>query len=201
MTVSPPIHCLVQYRSEKLIRYALSYVFIDSDFARRISNAMRLIQFSDAHANDAVSLAFCVSAMEALLCNPWDSRPRIRKSEQLRKRIPALLQAGQDSPDFDSSVDALYEARSRCLHGSSMSSDPELVLETRRLVAAILRATLEWAIHKSDEPQNVSADDWITELQVATAGERQPIPGVTKDLAKHFTDFHRVFLSRLKPEA
>jgi hypothetical protein len=189
----PPVTWLMSENVSDLLRYAISYLFTDSDFARRIKNALELTHYADTHANEAIALSFCVSALEALLCDKKDKKVR-----QLQERIPALLQATTTlAKESAPAVKRLYNARSSCLHGSRLSTESGHTIAARRLAAAVVRGALEWAIHNGDNPWDTSDKDWLQELRRATVhGKVCKVAGVTPELAEHLDEFQRVFRQR-----
>jgi hypothetical protein len=191
------------------LNFAAAHLFIKSPFARRIRNALELTVHADNAVtnNTTVALSICVSALEALLCNDCrDSRGRReKKTPQLKLRIPAVLQADQKlSDDFACAFDNLYDVRSRYFHGDYTPSEVELsrnVPFVRRLIAAVLRGALEWAVHKTNTPEQVNETEWRKELEAATRNLNYHVAGVTKDLAEHLRAFTNVFgKDRLKAE-
>jgi hypothetical protein len=177
----------------EVLNYGVAFIFVDSHFARRIRNALELTSHAD-QTTGAVALSLCVSALEALLCSGT-----VKKLEQLKWRIPAALHADQKlADDSVGAIRALYDQRSRCLHGERISNQGDMARDlpvVRRLVAAVLRAALEWAVQKNDGPERTDESEWRKELEAATKNPKQlgHIAGVTEDLAEHLRAFANVF--------
>jgi hypothetical protein len=172
--------------------YAAACILIDTDFARRINNSLELTSHADNMTNNSIALSLCVSSLEALLCCEDKNE---RNSEQLQKRIPALLQADQKLAENSGiAIRALYKVRNRCLHGQEVSTQHD-VNAVRRLVAAVLRGVLEWAVHRNDDPVQTDDFEWRKELEVATTDKKdvKHLEGVTKGLVDHLLEFTSVF--------
>jgi hypothetical protein len=182
------------------LKYAVAFLFIDSPFAQRIKLALELTSNADSVANRAIALSLCLSSLEALLCK--EDRDK-KNSTQVRERVPAVLQADQKlAEEAGEAIRMLYRVRNRCLHGQEVSTQHG-VSAVRRLVGAILRGVLEWAVYTSDDAANLDDDEWIQELEAAATTPNRPaqIAGITKDLVEHLQTFTNVFgKDRLKAE-
>src|SRR5262249_19099382 len=104
------------------------------------------------------------------------------------------------------SIEALYNIRSRCLHGAIPSDESVLAEDldvVKQLLAAMLRAVLEWAVFKHVRTDEHADSEWSMELERATINKEKisRIPGVTIDLVEHLKTFVEVFRrDRLKAE-
>jgi hypothetical protein len=113
----------------------------------------------------------------------------------LQKRIPALLQADQNLAENSGiAIRALYGVRNRCLHGQDVSTHHDVNV-VRRLVAAVLRGVLEWAVHRNDNPAQADDSEWRKDLEAATTNQKEikHVTGVTTELVGHLLEFANVF--------
>lgn len=101
---------------------------------RRLSIAVRLLADADQQASDAIRLALCVAALEALLGEKGGEL-----AHTLADRIAVLLE-----PELSNRVNAfdfvkrLYRLRSEVLHGSRIEGDKQEANRARRLAAGVL---------------------------------------------------------------
>ncbi|MCH8967786.1 MAG: hypothetical protein IIA66_01565 [Planctomycetes bacterium] len=129
----------------KLIPDCLAAYFSDTpqkkkdSMDRRIRNAVHLLVEADRQEHDAVGLALCMSAAEALIGKKGpeiagmiaDSAATILEPE-LARRAAAVAK-----------IKKLYNARSMLLHGSSVAGEPRARQEARLLASSLLIAMLE----------------------------------------------------------
>jgi hypothetical protein len=188
----PPIDWLYSREVARLLDRALTCIFVDSDFASRVKNALWMLHYSDAHSNDAISLSFCVSALEAIHSDaPYDVK------KQLIPRVPALLQSAPAlASESEKAIRVLYSARSACLHGSGFFAKPGHLLAARRLAAAVLRGMLEWSLNRKNSKHSLPSDEeWVAVLPQVNADLHalSAVPGVTPELSEHLEQFQKLF--------
>jgi hypothetical protein len=106
---------------------------------RRLRNAIGLLIEADRQQNDAVGLALCFSAVEALLCNQTEGIVK-----NLSENAAVLLEANPARRLAAAiAIARLYSLRSRVLHGSDIDQSEEPRMQSRVLAAAVLAAILE----------------------------------------------------------
>lgn len=128
----------------RFLRNCLDAVFADvatkkDSVQRRIKIGVRLIVEGMEQSENAVGLALCVSAIEAMLC---------RRSENVAatfaENMAVLLE-----PDPQFRLDAerwckrLYDLRSQVLHGSSIDLSADEMSEAQMASVAVLKAYIE----------------------------------------------------------
>jgi hypothetical protein len=179
-----------------VLDFGAGCLFIDkSPFAHRVRNALELAYQADNIGNKHLALSLCVSALEALLCTRSGG-----KVEQLKRRIPAVLQASQSlADDARDSVELLYDMRSRCLHGGEVGLDETQLQRdlpiVRRLLSAVLRGSLEWAVNENCPVAEIDDTDWTKVLKTATKDQNciQAVAGITRQLSEHLQAFTSAF--------
>ena len=188
---TPPFSWLMAIQPH--IALVLKCHYTHTDFAVRVNHAIELAQCAEVHPNKAIAISFCVSAIEALLCEGVEE-----KGAQLRNRIPALLHfqgKGKEFRSINKAIIALYDIRSQAVHGSRLRATQEQLQSTTRLLSAILRGVLEWAVHASDESDLPEEQEWAAELRKATTDPKNlgKLAGVTIELSEHMNLFVKSF--------
>ncbi|MBI3468596.1 MAG: hypothetical protein HY000_36805 [Planctomycetes bacterium] len=106
---------------------------------RRLRNALHLLVEADHQRHDAVRLALCVAAMEALACEGTENI-----STTLAENVATLLEPkGEARPDAVAFVKKLYDARSKTLHGEKLEHEEKMREHARVVAAALMKAILE----------------------------------------------------------
>jgi hypothetical protein len=123
------------------IQSCTSWVFdtppTDDTYHQRVTNAIRLLTESDAQSNNAVGLALCMAALEALI----GIRGR-GLTGRLAQGVGILLEPDKSSRDLaEDYLRKLYEIRCCVLHGQRI--EDEL---TGRKDARVLAAGLHYAV-------------------------------------------------------
>jgi len=131
---------------------------------RRIRNALCLLMESDRQKNQAVHLALCFAAIEALICDKKDGI-----ADRLSQNVATLLQ-----PDSNERIAAikkvkkLYDLRSRVLHGAKTEIDAGFEQQARTLAAGVFMAVLEWRMFvKRMGEQNKHVAEFFDALEEA----------------------------------
>jgi hypothetical protein len=120
------------------------------------------------------------------------------KGAQLRNRIPAVLQfqgKGKEFRAINKAIISLYDIRSQAVHGARLHATEEQLVSVTRLLSAVFRGVLEWAVHTAGEAVVPKEQEWIAELHKATSDPKNlgTLPGVTKELCEHMKLFVKSF--------
>lgn len=165
--------------------------FASSEFPGRIKIATLFAHYAEMAANNSVAISFCVAAIEAILC-----RPKEKKTAVLQQRLPAVLCVEESKWDeYELAIANMYNVRSLCFHGTSIAATEVQVVAVKRLLAAIIRAALEWWTHRSKVLSTPSDSDWFAAIpdKKHRAGRYVEPTGVTRQLSEHLAEVKRVF--------
>jgi hypothetical protein len=173
-----------------VLEYGAAYLFVEnSSFANRLRTALELTSHAESASNTTVVLSLYVSALEALLCS---EDKKAKNSEQLKRRIPALLHANRLAGDTEDALRSLYKVRNRCMHGQDVSTSKD-VSAVQLLFAAVFRATLEWSVHNYSSAESADDRHWIKALKSAVNDSDRIFAGITKELSEYLHAFTAVF--------
>jgi hypothetical protein len=129
----------------------------------RLRNAMRFLIEADRQEHDAVGLALCFAAIEAIACNPKE-----KVVLQIKQRGSVLLEGSADCRDGAAGVlGALYDIRCRCMHGELRTGSRRERLEAMLVAAASLFAAMGWFGSVVDRGGKPLTDDFMRALDDA----------------------------------
>jgi len=117
---------------------AIRLALIDSSnkdtFERRIANAARLLVEADHQSNHAIGLALCITAIDALL-GKSGAESSIRLADAVAGLLEPEVVARRRATEY---FLALYNLRSRVLHGESLKETDDLRKEARLVAIHVL---------------------------------------------------------------
>jgi hypothetical protein len=107
---------------------------------RRIRNAVHLLVASDVQHNDDVGAALSVTAIEALLGENVEGISQ-RLADNVAVFLEPELPRRQKAAEF---VKALYNKRSRVLHGEKIEEGEHIRLQSRQLATGVLQGMITY---------------------------------------------------------
>ncbi len=127
----------------------------------RIRNAVRLAVAATEQAESGMDLALTIAAVEALVCQKSQN-----VADELARNVAAILVSNADDrKQAIVRVKALYNTRSRVLHGEKIHASEWDAQEARVLLLGLLRAAIEWRRMRSRLGLNEEQfSDWINAI-------------------------------------
>lgn len=168
---------------KRMITRGLDLYFLPWDrkdtLQRRLRNALHFMAESDGQTQPAVKLALSFAAIEAMVC-----RKREGIVDELSRSVATLLQHdSRQRLKAIRAVKALYNTRSKILHGEQTEAEGEEEQEVRLLSGGVFRAVLEWEdFSRRLEGETTDRKDFFEALDDAAASGREVV-GVPDSLS------------------
>lgn len=145
---------------------------------RRIRNAIHLLVEADRQESDALGLAMCCTAMEALVC-------RKEKDSSIKKTLcenaaVLLAESPEQRPGAVKVIGQLYDKRCDALHGTKLETESEDRMNCRYLASGLLKAVWErWEYMAKMDSDPESPQAFFTELRHLVLGGAKTVVGVS----------------------